>query len=58
MNVDPSDTGAWVDPDDAPELTDEMFQRADLYNGGRLIRRGVPPTSEGPSPLEDSPEST
>ncbi|KAB0682551.1 BrnA antitoxin family protein [Aureimonas leprariae] len=33
----------WVDPDDAPEWTDEMFERADLYEGGRLIRRGRPP---------------
>ena len=34
---------AWVDPDDAPEWTDEMFERADLYHGDRLIRRGRPP---------------
>jgi hypothetical protein len=31
---------AWVDPDDAPEWTDEMFARADLYHGDKLIRRG------------------
>jgi uncharacterized protein (DUF4415 family) len=35
---------AWVDPDDAPEWTDEMFERADLYHGDRLIRRGRPPS--------------
>jgi hypothetical protein len=23
-----------------PELTDEMVERADLYDGGKLIRRG------------------
>jgi|tagenome__1003787_1003787.scaffolds.fasta_scaffold19823203_2 uncharacterized protein (DUF4415 family) len=34
----------WVDPDDAPELTSEHFERADWYNGDRLIRRGRPPT--------------
>jgi uncharacterized protein (DUF4415 family) len=34
----------WVDPDDAPELTDEHFERADLYEGEKLIRRGRPPT--------------
>lgn len=33
----------WVDPDDAPEWTDEMFERADLYHGETLIRRGRPP---------------
>jgi hypothetical protein len=33
----PSD---WVDPDDAPELDDAWFASADLYEHGRLIRRG------------------
>lgn len=33
------------DPDDAPELTDEFFQRADLYDGERLVRRGRPPVA-------------
>lgn len=32
----------WVDPDDAPELTKEWFERADLYHGDKLIRRGRP----------------
>lgn len=32
----------WQDPDDAPELTDEWFERADQYEGGKLIRRGRP----------------
>ena len=30
----------WIDPDDAPELTDEWFDKADLYHGDTLIRRG------------------
>jgi uncharacterized protein (DUF4415 family) len=30
-------------PDDAPELTDAFFLKADLHNGSRLIRRGRPP---------------
>ena len=34
---------AWVDPDDAPELTDAFFERADLYEGEKLVRRGRPP---------------
>ncbi|MHB1430125.1 MAG: BrnA antitoxin family protein [Rhodocyclaceae bacterium] len=33
----------WVDPDDAPELTDEFFERADEYVGENLVRRGRPP---------------
>jgi uncharacterized protein (DUF4415 family) len=32
----------WTDPDDAPELTDEWFATADIYEGDRLIRRGRP----------------
>jgi uncharacterized protein (DUF4415 family) len=32
----------WVDPDDAPELTDAFFERADEYEGTRVIRRGRP----------------
>ena len=32
----------WVDPDDAPHLTEEWFDRADLYHGDNLVRRGRP----------------
>jgi uncharacterized protein (DUF4415 family) len=28
--------------DDAPELTREWFERADLYKGSKLVRRGRP----------------
>jgi hypothetical protein len=31
----------WVDPDDAPELTDEMLDRAEIREG--IIRPGRPP---------------
>jgi uncharacterized protein (DUF4415 family) len=31
-----------TDPDDAPELTDDYFKRADLYVGATLVRRGRP----------------
>jgi uncharacterized protein (DUF4415 family) len=30
----------WVDPDDVPEWTDEMLERADLLDGDKVIRRG------------------
>lgn len=33
---------SWVDPDDAPELTDEWFQKADFMIGDKVIRRGRP----------------
>jgi len=38
-NVTPT---TWIDPDDAPELTDDFFERADEYVGEKLIRRGRP----------------
>ncbi len=31
----------WNDPDDAPELNDAFFERADEYDGQRLVRRGI-----------------
>ena len=31
-----------VDSDDAPELTDDWFEKADLMRGAKLIRRGRP----------------
>lgn len=38
-NATPTD---WIDPDDAPELTDEFFAHADEYVGDTLVRRGRP----------------
>jgi uncharacterized protein (DUF4415 family) len=32
--------------DEVPELTEEMAGRADLYKGGRLIRRGRPKSDD------------
>ena len=32
------------DYDELPELTDEWFERADLYRGGKLVSRGRPPS--------------
>lgn len=28
----------WIDPDDAPEWTDEAFDRAELRHGEKLVR--------------------
>jgi uncharacterized protein (DUF4415 family) len=33
---------SWVDPDDAPEWTDEEFAAAELRIGDTVIRRGRP----------------
>jgi hypothetical protein len=38
-----SGSAAWVDPDDAPPLTDKFFDRAEIWQGDRIIRRGRPP---------------
>lgn len=32
----------WIDPDDAPELTDEWFAQAEVRRGGKVVRRGRP----------------
>ena len=47
MNVSRKGTESnWVDPDDAPELDDEWFARAELRIGDKVIRRGRPRGSE------------
>lgn len=35
----------WIDPDDAPELDDEWFDKATFKIGDKIIRRGRPPGS-------------
>lgn len=32
----------WIDPDEIPELTQEWFDSADYYEGGKLVRPGRP----------------
>lgn len=32
----------WVDPDDAPELTDAFFAKAEVRKGETVVRRGRP----------------
>ena len=41
----PNSESSWVDPDDAPEWTQEMFDRAEIRIGDKVIRRGRPPGS-------------
>lgn len=38
-----SGAAAWVDRDDAPELTAAFFDRAEIRDDNKLIRRGRPP---------------
>ena len=42
MNNGDIDTN-WVDPDDAPELTEEWFASATLMHGEKVVRRGGRP---------------
>ena len=44
MNSDDT-PNTWIDPDDAPELTDEWFEKATFRIGDKVIRRGRPPGS-------------
>ncbi len=40
MNVKSSDTrGKWVDPDDAPELTEDFFENATPMIGDRVVTK-------------------
>jgi len=49
-----STKSSWIDPDDAPELTREIAERAQISIGGKVIReatgtltkRGRPPVGE------------
>ena len=41
----PITESSWVDPDDAPEWTQDMFDRAEIRIGDKVIRRGRPPGS-------------
>ena len=42
----PGSESEWVDPDDAAHLTREWFERADLYRGDKLVRRGRPKSAD------------
>lgn len=39
MNVKPAKSAStWIDPDDAPEWSDAMLSRAELAEGGKVLR--------------------
>jgi uncharacterized protein (DUF4415 family) len=48
-----SGASAWVDPDDAPELTDEFFDKAEYYHGNQFLGVGRP---RGGRPKSESPK--
>jgi uncharacterized protein (DUF4415 family) len=36
----------WTDPDDAPDITDGMLDRATIMRGGKVFLRGRPPLGD------------
>lgn len=47
----------WIDPDDAPELTDELLARAQISIGGKVIRKATGTlTKAGRPPIGDEPK--
>lgn len=47
---------SWIDPDDAPELTEEVAARAQISVGGKVIRKATGTyTKRGRPPLDDQP---
>lgn len=47
----------WIDPDDAPELTEEIFSCAQIAIGGRVIRKATGTlTKRGRPPIGYQPK--
>ncbi|CAN7679943.1 BrnA antitoxin family protein [Pseudorhodoferax sp. LjRoot39] len=42
----------WVDPDDAPELDDAFFERADEFRDQVLVKRGRPKAAATKEPVK------
>ena len=42
----------WVDPEDAPELTEAFFQEAKLYKGNKIQVRGRPKAATTKEPVK------
>ena len=48
----PSTPATWVDPEDAPELTETFFQEAKLYKGNKIQARGRPKAAITKEPVK------
>ena len=48
----PSTPTTWVDPEDAPELTEAFFQEAKLYKGNKIQARGRPKAAITKEPVK------
>lgn len=47
-----STQATWVDPEDAPELTEAFFQEAKLYIGNKIQARGRPKAAITKEPVK------
>jgi uncharacterized protein (DUF4415 family) len=47
-----STPATWKDPEDAPELTEDFFKNADLYEGTKLKTRGRPKSASPKEPVK------
>ena len=48
---------SWIDPDDAPELTEEIASRAQISIGGKVVRKATGTlTKAGRPPIGDAPK--
>ena len=48
----PSTPATWVDPEDAPELTEKFVQEAKLYKGNKIQARGRPKAAATKEPVK------
>lgn len=46
----------WIDPDDAPEWTEDMFRRAALWHGDKLVRPADGTLTRPGRPKSDNPK--
>ncbi|WP_434800804.1 BrnA antitoxin family protein [Blastomonas fulva] len=46
----------WIDPDDAPEWTEDMFRRAAIWHGDKLIRPADGTLTKPGRPKSDNPK--
>lgn len=51
-----TDDEPWIDPDDAPEWTEDMFRRAALWHGTKLIRPADGTLTKPGRPKSDNPK--
>lgn len=46
----------WVDPDDAPEWSDEIFERAEIREGDKLVRAATGTLTKRGRPRLEQPK--